>query len=179
MRQLIIFCLLLTPFAGASAMTSQQCQNMKEVYGQTPDSCTAIVQDVSFAIEAPTRVVPENEPTALQRQNHVFFTRGGSALDPTALQQIQILATLMNGVALGDACVALIGHSDTSGSEAANTQIAMARAETVGRAIAAALEDPNRIEKVISLGEVMPLENLSPQSRWQRRVEIRARDCAS
>jgi outer membrane protein OmpA-like peptidoglycan-associated protein len=111
-------------------------------------------------------------------ENHIFFPGGGPALDSKALQQIDTLSQLLNGTVLGNACIALVGHSDTSGGEVANMQVAQSRAEAVGAAFRSRLNNPLKIERVLSAGESLPLENISPRSRWQRRVEIRARDCA-
>ena len=158
----------------AFGLTSDECQEMRSVYGVAPAGCEVASAQVTPVAFSPERA---SSPTPQQLEDHVFFTQGGAALDSKALAQIALLSQLLNGELLGNACLALVGHSDTSGGEAANMKVAKARAETVGAALQARLDRPARVEKILSAGEVMPLKNLAPQSRWQRRVEIRARRC--
>lgn len=158
----------------ALGLTPKECQDMRTVYGAAPAGCGAVTAQVTTVSLTPA--VAAN-PTAQQMEDHVFFPQGGSALDGKALAQIDLLSQLLNGELLGNACLALVGHSDTSGGEAANMKVAKARADTVGAALQERLDRPARVEKILAAGEAMPLENLAPQSRWQRRVEIRARRC--
>jgi outer membrane protein OmpA-like peptidoglycan-associated protein len=169
-------CLLAAP--AAIGLTVQECAEIKAVYGWAPESCVSLSANAQAAGAPPVSVPQTTEPTSQQLENHIFFPGGGTALDSKALQQIDTLSQLLNGTVLGNACIALVGHSDTSGGEVANMQVAQSRAEAVGAAFRSRLNNPLKIERVLSAGESLPLENISPRSRWQRRVEIRARDCA-
>lgn len=164
----------------AIGLTAQDCLNIKDVYGWAPDGCELRKTDIAVSVEAAlqkSQTLQTTQPTDQQIENHIFFPAGGTNLDSTARQQIEVLSQLFNGEVLGGACLALVGHSDTSGGEIANMQVAQARADAVGNEIRQRLSKPQKLERVLAVGESLPLANLSPRSKWQRRVEIRARDC--
>lgn len=183
MRKLIFWTLLGLCFGGATVafgLTKQECIDIKAVYGWTPDGCTTSTSETAVskpASKAPSTLEPTNAPTPEQVESHIFFPKGGSALDATALAQVKALAQILNGEVLGNACLALVGHSDASGGKVTNMSVSQARAEAVGAALREQLVLPQKLERVVAVGETMPLENLSDRSKWQRRVEIRARDC--
>jgi outer membrane protein OmpA-like peptidoglycan-associated protein len=177
MRVLLALIFYVAGFLAAPAalgLTPKECQDMRTVYGSALAGCGAVTAQATTVSLSPAGAA---HPTIQQMEDHVFFPQGGSALDGKALAQIDLLSQLLNGQLLGSACLALVGHSDTSGGEAANMKVAKARAETVGTALQERLDRPARVEKILAAGESMPLENIAPQSRWQRRVEIRARRC--
>lgn len=178
---LTAFFVSLSSATSAIGLSVQECRDIKDVYGWAPDGCQNLTlvatKPQSQSMTKPAEV-QATEPSAQQVEDHIFFPAGGTNLDPKALRQIELLTQLLNGEVLGKACIALIGHSDTSGGEVANMQVAQARADAVGVAMRQRLANPLKVEKVLAAGESLPLENLSPRSRWQRRVEIRARTCA-
>lgn len=164
----------------AMSLSAVQCESIRDVYGWAPQQCDEQgTTPVLAAPRASDAAVRTGEPTAAQLESHIFFPNGGVALDPQAREQIDLLAQFLNGPVLGEACIALVGHSDTSGAEATNLRVAQARADAVQNAFRDRLRMPAKIEKTLAVGEAFPLENLSPQSRWQRRVEIRARPCGT
>ena len=184
MRYLLFLSAFLVGFLPASTvfgLTPQECTDIKDVYGWAPDICESQAQEASTP---PTLVTPKSataqttKPTAQQIEDHIFFPDGGTNLDATARQQIELLTQLLNGELLGNACLALVGHSDASGGEVANMQVSQARADAVSAALRQRLSDPQKVERVMAAGESVPLENMSSRSRWQRRVEIRARKCS-
>lgn len=161
----------------AVGMTPKACLDLARAYGGQPTGCAL---DVPTLRHSPIGdESPQGKVSDYQKENHVFFPRGGTSLDAVAVAQIDLLSELLSGETLGNACIALVGHSDTSGGELANYQVALRRAETVGAAIKGQLLDPERVKLVISAGETLPLPNLTDRNRWQRRVEIRAQDCSN
>ena len=153
----------------SAALTAQECSDMRELYGTEPSECS----NPALVAEKTTL----SEPTVFQRENNVFFPQGGTALDGVAREQVATLARMLNGDILGETCLALVGHSDSSGGAKVNLQVSKSRAMAVQRAFDALLENPSQIEKVVGMGESRALVGLPPESKWQRRVELRARRC--
>jgi OOP family OmpA-OmpF porin len=158
-RLLLIFLLCPSPLL-AEGLSPAQCAQIEATYGVEPAVC-----------------VGSPGITAQQRQDHIFFPDGGALLDARALDQIRLLARALQGQVLGQACLQLIGHSDTSGGVAGNLAIGKKRAEAVRDALAPMLANPARIELIQSKGEETPLASIPGNDPWQRRVEIRARTC--
>jgi outer membrane protein OmpA-like peptidoglycan-associated protein len=175
MKQLITttaICLFATgQFAGpASAITAQElCDRVFEQYGLRSDEC--ILEDEKPASAGPAA------PSQEMLQNHVFFEAGGSALDARAITQLSVLANVLNTSMMQNACLRLVGHSDSSGSAERNQQIALERANAVAAQLRKGLDDANRVREVDSEGESRALEGFDPTSRYNRRVEIFAKTC--
>lgn len=158
-------------FAGTMLHTAElsveACQTIHAQYGITPEGCTH-----------PERSTQNTAGLAPEvYESHVFFTKGGAALDDVALGQITLLAQVLDTTLLRDACLRLIGHSDTSGNTEANYQLAIKRAEAVQAELYKHMSDQARIVEIAAKGEAAPLPNVAGTSPWQRRVEIRARSC--
>jgi outer membrane protein OmpA-like peptidoglycan-associated protein len=150
-----------------SGLSAQECAEIRDIYRITPPQCEGGAVAVS----------PGGTPAGALRENHVFFPKGGAQLDEDALRQIRALAQILQGRVMGNACLQLIGHSDSSGAAATNRRLALKRAEQVRDMLEAQLRSPGRVETVLSLGEEAPLTDFASTSIWQRRVEIRARSC--
>ena len=181
-RLLIALVLLLPSLATAQGLSSRECIDIQQMYNITPPECArAAASQPEQARQAQPQAsapsAPASGPTGSMRENHVFFSGGGTGLDATAERQIDRLARILQGQVMGQACLLLIGHSDSSGSAEANMRVAMGRAEQVRDALLARLPGPSRIEEIQSMGEEAPLAELPASSAWQRRVEIRARTC--
>jgi outer membrane protein OmpA-like peptidoglycan-associated protein len=152
----------------AQGLSARECAEIQSIYNIVPPQC-------STAAAAPA--IAPTTPVGTMRESHVFFPQGGTQLDSAALAQIAMLGQILEGQVLGQACLQLIGHSDSSGGTEANRSLALRRAEAVRDALGRKLRVPSRIESVLSLGESHPLETMPASSVWQRRVEIRARNC--
>jgi len=186
LRCLTVLIVLFSPLAaGAQGLTVTECTDIQRLYNTMPDECVQLLGSQTSGT-APARAgkpaapSPGGDtagPTGALRENHIFFSGGGTTLDATALAQIDQLARVLQVSVMRNACLQLIGHSDSSGGAAANKKIAMARAETVRDALQSRLPGPPRVDHVLSMGEHAPLSAYSDTSTWQRRVEIRARTC--
>lgn len=119
----------------------------------------------------------KGHPSGAIGESHVFFPRGGTEIDELGELQILLLGELLNGSVLMEACVHLIGHSDSGGEKQVNLNIAQKRAQAVADALSAVVDIQERIQLVTANGENAPLSTLPDRSRWQRRVEIRAARC--
>lgn len=158
---------------GHSGLSAQECAEILNIYHITPPQCAHQTPGVT----AQEGAIGADGPTGALRENHVFFPKGGAQLDDAALRQIRALAQILQGRVMGNACLQLIGHSDSSGAASANRSLALKRAERVRDMLEAQLRSPGRVETVLSLGEDAPLAGQAATSIWQRRVEIRARAC--
>lgn len=165
---MLIFALPFTP-AGAADFSTQACQEIAQKYGVTPQSCPLD--------NSAKRWVRSQDLGSEVQENHVFFSSGGTVLDAGARAQIALLARILAAAPMHQACLRLIGHSDTSGGAQANHRLALKRAEAVRAELAKYLSNAARIESVEALGETQPLDGLKGSSPWQRRVEIQARSC--
>lgn len=176
MKQLITttaICLFFSwqPSGPATAITSQElCDRVFEQYGLRSDEC---ILDDEEKPASTAQAVPDPE----MRQNHVFFEAGGSKLDARAMAQLSVLAKVLNTSVMQNACIRLVGHSDSSGSAERNHQIAMERANAVATQLRNGLDDAARVREVRSEGEDRALEGFETTSRYNRRVEIFARTC--
>ncbi|WP_299419022.1 OmpA family protein [uncultured Shimia sp.] len=111
------------------------------------------------------------------QESHIFFTQGGANLSADAQVQLAVLVSVLDTSVLQRACLRLIGHSDSSGGDAANKALALKRAQAVAAALRDGLKDPSRIRVVESEGESRPLTGLEGTSAHNRRVEIQAKTC--
>lgn len=110
-------------------------------------------------------------------ESALFFPSGGSKLDADALEQIERVAQILNTPVMQEACLSLIGHSDSSGGAAANKRLSEERAEKVASILRNRLYDGRRIQIVRGMGEEQPLPGLPASARENRRVEIWAKTC--
>jgi len=159
----------------AQGLSQRECSEIQAIYQITPPQCGVGVNSVSRVS------LPQigTQPTRQNMQNNIFFNGGGTQLDPTAIAQMQRLATVLNTPEMTNACIRLVGHSDASGSAVVNLEISLNRAIAVRNMLAPLLSNPTRIQDVRSDGETRPLLNLPAESAWQRRVSVWARDCNS
>lgn len=167
---------LVTPPFASSVMAfsnAELCEAVFREYGVRSDACSA-PPDVEET--AAPRHASEISPS--QRDNHVFFLKGGSRLDPSEIQQIALLAAVLNTEAMQATCLHLVGHSDSSGATSANLALSEKRAEAVAEQLRARLQGGSRVMQVSGVGEAEPLDGFVPTSRYNRRVAILARTCA-
>lgn len=181
-RFLRVFSVALAGSTGAvwaQGLSPSECLQIQSIYGITPSSCnnSAAVQSVFPQVQSTPVLTQLNAPTPEMRQNNIFFSEGGDQLTPEALLQIQQLAELLNATTLSRACLKLVGHSDSTGSNLVNLEMGTKRATAVRNRLALLLRNPARIEVVHSMGEVSPMPAFPSDSPWQRRVEIWARHC--
>ncbi|WP_422049378.1 OmpA family protein [Shimia sp.] len=149
---------------------SEICAQIMREYGVRADQC-------ADAPTAPPQRVVSTELSADILESHIFFAKGGTALDGDARLQLAALAAVLNAAPMQTACLRLIGHSDTSGGATANQALALKRAEVVAASLRASMADGSRIKEVVSMGETQPLDSLPGSSPLNRRVEIRAKTC--
>ncbi|UZD90047.1 OmpA family protein [Cognatishimia activa] len=165
-----ILWVLLAPTALSAELNASECLRIQQLLNKLPSECLqASANPNELGLKSPAGAV---------KQNHIFFPAGGSELDPNAIKQLYALSRALMGQVMGDTCLQLIGHSDTSGGTAANERLGQLRAEKVAEYLDAQLRNSARIQDVTSVGETQPLNGFAPQNKWQRRVEIRARKCS-
>ena len=172
LRVLAIFVLTIGSSNGLRALTAHECREILNTYNVTPAECAPTLSSNTLRT-----TFPADYPTGQLAENHVFFPSGGEQLDASARAQLTALARILKGQVMGQTCLHLIGHSDSSGGTGANQTIALRRANTVMQELSRLDIDRARVERVSSLGETRPLDEFSDLSKWQRRVEIRARTC--
>lgn len=177
--------------AHAQALTEADCKEILIQYGVMAAGCAPVpvtVAAVAPSTAPPVLTVPvvKPNPVAVQpagpltdrvRESHIFFSEGGVSLRADAQLQLQKLARVLETRPMADACLKLVGHSDSVGAEAANLVLSQQRAQAVGNYLGAYMQNPARIEQVVGLGEAQPLPGLATTSRENRRVEILARQC--
>lgn len=156
----------------AGALSQQDCKAIEAQYNFTPAECLR---------QQNNRVVYSGSQTEglsqKQLENHIFFPSGGTKFTADATAQIDLISAFVARGLLGDICLKLIGHSDSSGSAAANERVALSRAIAVQTRLRDWLASERHRIEIESAGENDHLTNLSAASRWQRRVEIRAKTC--
>lgn len=114
---------------------------------------------------------------ARMRESHVFFPAGGSRLDAAAQAQITQLSEVLKVSVMRQACLRLVGHSDSVGGAAANEALSLQRAVQVADMLKAQLDDPMRVQEVLGVGETRPLSGFATTAVENRRVEIWAKTC--
>lgn len=166
-----ILSLLVIPTMSFAELTKAECAQIESAIGKTPIECQS---------SAPLALAPPlGAPVGVTWQNHVFFPSGGSTLDTNATAKLQSLSEILKGDVMAGACIQLIGHSDSSGGATANQRLGQLRADKVAEYLGALLNDATRIDEHVSYGESRPLPGRASTDRWQRRVEIRARNCGA
>jgi outer membrane protein OmpA-like peptidoglycan-associated protein len=167
---------------GVPVLSAQDCALLNAEYGVTPPGCVAPqpmkASNAAARRPPPSVVVPSRQLTDEMRENHVFFSGGGSALDEAARTQLTGLINLLNGPRLTSACIRLVGHSDRSGSAAGNRTLSEQRAQMVAAFLAAAL-GTSRITAVEGVGFDQPLTDFPPEARENRRVAIYLGPCST
>lgn len=164
----------LLPTASLAMDEAALCARALEQYGVTPARCR--VPAPALSSTTPSGKAPNALPAEI-RESHIFFPQGGAALNEDAQVQLAVLVSVLDTSVMQPACLRLIGHSDSSGGDAANMALALKRAEAVATALRDGLKDPSRIRVVMSEGEARPLAGLESNSIHNRRVEIQAKTC--
>lgn len=174
------------------------CQQVFEQYGVYVEGCSredSVVQDglqgsvsigsANATADANTVVVssaliaPLDRATKADRlaESLISFAAGGSVLSSQAIGRIDRMLRVLETRPMQNACVQLIGHSDSSGGAQANYQLALKRAQAVADRMRAGLSNQERVVSVISQGEESPMEGVLPTDPKNRRVEVWARSC--
>lgn len=160
---------------GAPALSDTDCALLLARYGVTPPSCTssdaASVMITAAHTTSPTNSAHLPQLTDETRRNHVFFPAGGTTLDDSARAQLMELLALLIEPSMNSACLRLVGHSDRSGTAAANQILSMQRAQTVAAFLSAVLGDV-RIAEIAGAGFNEPLQDFAPSANENRRVAI-------
>lgn len=157
--------------ATTQALSEADCAEIKAAYNHVPEACAP---SQSEDVAAP----PDGVLTDVQRRNNIFFSSGGTEIDQATNAQLLGLAKVLQLPQMQNACLQLIGHTDSGGDANVNQAMGLARAEAVQQALGAMIGGQARIESTVSAGETKPLSNLRDDDKRQRRVEIRARDCS-
>ena len=98
--------------------------------------------------------------------------RGGSAELPDALKkQLDVFAEVLRSRKGGRKAVRIEGHTDASGSSAANIALSQRRAEAVLDYLVERGADPAMLSAV-GLGSSEPVDRRNPSSPENRRIEI-------
>ncbi len=134
--------------------------------------------DVSLpSCSEPTKIPPPPEISNKVMENHIFFLKGGTSLGDGERKQIDALVGALSTGLMADACLLLVGHSDSSGSQARNLELSMERANLIARILKNALSSSVRTIEVAAEGEARSLSGFASSSLYNRRVEIFARKC--
>ncbi|MEM6308503.1 MAG: hypothetical protein AAF754_00525 [Pseudomonadota bacterium] len=112
-----------------------------------------------------------------QRENNIFFLEGGVVVNDAVRAKIEELAMILRSSLFQGTCIQLVGHSDAVGDEALNFQLGLQRAQVVASELSVVV-NKQRIAHVTSNGELALLPNIPPSHPYQRRVEVRVRDCS-
>lgn len=168
--------------AARAGSASQVCADIVAQYGIAPEGCDPETDAKKAAVSpTATEVVPTvataGDLPGVIVDSNIFFTRGGVALDEAAQQRLSLLSQILRSAIASQACLRLVGHSDTSGAASVNRDIALRRASVVADFLRASLEDPRRVESVASEGEDSPLAGIPGDDARNRRVTIYARPC--
>ena len=187
LRRLSIAVFLATAVAAfaesrAPALSAADCDLLHSEYGVTAPGCrvAAPVAEAAPALRITEKIVttPLPELSEETRADHVFFPRGGSGLDDAARVQLVGLIALLNRPVLRDACLRLVGHSDSFGAPAANLELSEKRATTVAAFLSAAL-GTMRIAETEGAGSGQPLKDFPTDATENRRVAIYLGPCAA
>ncbi len=160
--------LFLCTFAAtaASAQTDAElCEKIFKKYRVRSELCE--VEEKKPA-EQP---IPDNV-----KESSIFF-ESGTRMTPQSKERMELLSAVLETSIFNNACLSLVGHSDTSGSAESNDRIAMKRAEVVAETLKSRLSSPGRIIEIKSEGESNPIKGISGTSKENRRVEIYAKSC--
>lgn len=190
-KKSILFCLLVSVFIGSdnnasvaqSSAAMQVCADILAQYGIAPEGCDPHEDTkVEKKPEQKDSVVAKSASLSRQErlrlsENNVFFRVGGNTLDTKAIQKLNVLGQVLNTRILGDTCIRLVGHSDSSGPADVNMKMGLKRANTVAEYLRPRLNDPKRIRDVQSAGEENLINSIKPDSPLHRRVTILARRC--
>ena len=103
---------------------------------------------------------------------HIGFVESGTVMLTSAYPVLERVAALAD--ACRDATLSIVGHTDSSGNEAQNRQLSLARAEAVADWLAGRGIDAGRL-RVSGLGSSVPIaDNATRLGRSQnRRIEVR------
>lgn len=174
------------------------CQQVFEQYGVYVEGCsredsavqhrlqgsvsivgTNVTADANTVVASSALAAPLDEASKADRlaESLISFAAGGSVLSSQAMGRIDRMLKVLETRPMQNACVKLIGHSDSSGGAQANYQLALKRAQAVADRMRAGLSDQGRVLAVISLGEESPMEGVPPTDPKNRRVEVWARSC--
>lgn len=168
----VILLLPLVPLIWSSASEAQPAQAVcDEIYSQyklVAEGCPARVPGGTGA---------ENGLATGVGESHIFFPAGGSRLDAAAQAQITQLSEVLKVSVMRQACLRLVGHSDSVGGAAANEALSLQRAVQVADMLKAQLDDPMRVQEVLGVGETRPLSGFATTAVENRRVEIWAKTC--
>lgn len=171
-----VFMGIIAQIALAQGLSARDCVEIQATYGVQPIACTNLNSD-TMSIKTPHGRA--RTPSIAEQQSHIFFQRGGTTLDHAALEKIEHLSRLLNADFLKNTCIMLVGHSDSIGPSHSNMRLSAARIAVVHNVLETHLTVTGRIRKLEARGEDDPLLTMQPNSAWQRRVEIRARDCSA
>lgn len=164
-----IILFLFAPNVLLAELSKEECARIESLIGKTPVEC--------LSAQTPPSQRTDGTPVGETWQNHIFFPAGGTSLDQQAIKRLELLSEVLKGEVMGTTCLQLIGHSDVSGGTVANERLGRLRAEKVADFLGALLQDRSRVTNLMSYGELRPLPDRAATDKWQRRVEIRARQC--
>lgn len=188
MRHLVLFCFAFCALPSwTAALSKAECDEVFEKFQVSPAVCQGLDEGTQSgtwiseedntlglpSISASDEALPVSEE---QLENNVFFPGGGAVVSIVARAKIDELAKILQSSVFQDTCIQLIGHSDAVGDETSNLQLGLERARVVARELSRMI-DGQRIADIASNGEGALLPNVAASHPYQRRVEVRVRDC--
>jgi OOP family OmpA-OmpF porin len=136
-----------------------------------PDASDFDVRFVEIRPGVSTRTLCERQFAAI-KPGPVNFKESGTELRDSAFPELDRIATLAD--ACRDSTISITGHTDSSGNEEWNSQLSLARAETVAHYLDNRGVNPERLS-VVGAGSSLPVADNSTRygRSLNRRIEIR------
>lgn len=159
--------------AGGDTMLPAQRQRIAIAIGAVPG-----VGSVHWAGEHSGEPAANDRPLALHCQDDVDailaarsirFSEASAAIDPASLKLLDEVAAVLRPCLGG--IIAVTGHTDSAGDEAANVALSLARAEAVRWALVAR-GIPSDGMRTAGAGSKTPLPGLDPTDPANRRIEF-------
>ncbi|WP_425093580.1 OmpA family protein [Tropicimonas sp. S265A] len=155
---------------GLRIRTQEEAESAGAATVQTESAVVA--NSVGGATAANVPVQPVSLPADIQINLRISFDYDSAALKPSEQAK---LAPMCDAIQTSDVEVLrVVGHTDSSGSDAYNQQLSQLRAEEVARYLVDQCNvDPSRLQ-TMGLGETAPLNAANPRADENRRVEFQA-----
>ncbi|MGB3146442.1 MAG: OmpA family protein [Paracoccaceae bacterium] len=164
-------------YIGAEAAAPLPAATTAPATPQAADTDPAVPADVEAEVtEAPQPAVIDAIGTFLERDGHVVldglsFASGASSLDAGAHPSLEQLAAYL--IAHPDRRIVIVGHTDATGSDAANLALSRSRALSVAEHLIKEYGVPSGQVSADGVGSLAPVaSNLTEEGRQKnRRVE--------
>jgi OOP family OmpA-OmpF porin len=121
------------------------------------------------ATDRPAALHCQNDVDAILAARSIRFSEASAAIDPASLKLLDEVAAVLRPCLGG--IIAVTGHTDSAGDEAANVALSLARADAVRWALFAR-GIPSDGMRTAGAGSKTPLPGLDPADPANRRIEF-------